>query len=144
MFIVVVLRKREFIFIKACHDKEDAAAQLSQWCYNNWQLDEWDRDDFTGEDLITRFFRDQGVWTYRLQPLQESKDLKTTFAVEQVQPDILLTPGMCAIISRGLENIKFSRVAEILGEYQELVPGGKEEHHRNSSAVIRELLKQFE
>ena len=121
--LIVVLYMGEIEFTKICFDDTMSRIELSDWCSNNWHDEDSSPEDFSIDDMIEWYFDTYEDYSYYRQPIQV---LNVDKPADPVQgEDILLTPGMCAIVRNGLAQVTYGKAQELLENHGENGKVGK-------------------
>ena len=108
---------------------------LADWCCDNWHDEDSSPEDFSHREMIEWYFDTYEDYTYYRQPIQSLGDQPV--AVTQGK-DIVLTPGMCRIVSESLGDFPYARAQIILAEEEEGDLGDSAE------AIMSEIISKFE
>ncbi len=137
MYILIVLYMGDVEFTKICIDDDMARLALADWCCDNWHDEDSSPEDFSTGDMIEWYFDTYEDYAYYRQPIQSLGDQPV--AVTQGE-DILLTPGMCRIVSESLGTFPYARAQIILTEEEE----GDLNDPAEAEAIMSEIISQFE
>ena len=137
MFILIVLYDGGVEIVKVCVDEEHARAELADWCIDNWHDEDACYEDFSTDGLIEWYFDNYEDYSYYSRG--------HALPGQEVPPaeDILLTPGMCAIVREGLARMSFGDARSLLQYHDEIENNGIETGQQ-AQLAINEIREQFE
>jgi hypothetical protein len=115
-------------------DQERAQASLCEWIGENWHDEDSDPGDFSMQDMIEYFFDHHEDYRWYMQPVHLPK--------QAAAGEILLTPGMCAIVRNGLAQVANEQARDLLRDHDELDMDG--DQYQQTSNTIGEMLDVFE
>jgi hypothetical protein len=143
VYILVILYCGSIEFVKLCLGQEHARAELAEWVQENWISDEETPDDFETDEMIEWFFDHYEDYSCYREPIVQPGEVPGPFGLKKKKPlDILLTPGMCAIVREGLEHVDFVKANEILMEREEW--DETQDNPETGSKLIIDMIGQFE
>lgn len=139
MYILIVLYMGEIEFTKICIDEDLARIELAEWCSNNWHDEDSDPEDFSINDRIEWYFDHYEDYSYYRQTVHMPGIKQDVLSQGE---DIILTPGMCAIVRDGLAKVNYSKANELLADHDEW--DDAHDDHETGVKLICALIDQFE
>jgi hypothetical protein len=124
-------------FTKICIDEDMARLELADWCCDNWHDEDSSPEDFSTNDMIEWYFDNYEDYSYYRQPIQGLGPNVLTQG-----EDIILTPGMCAIVRNGLAHVTNENARDLLMNTDELDMDG--DQYEQTAKTIGAILDQFE
>lgn len=130
-------------FVVPCATSTRAHKELSKFVEEEWDSGACDSEfedhpideDGVPREAVQLFFECVPGYEYHIWPAK----IQGTVDNAEAAPEIQLTPGMCAVISRALGGLVFHRAAEALADHGELDP----EINDQPAKVINRLIEQF-
>lgn len=141
MHILIILNMGGVEFTKLCADGEMARMELADWCCDNWHDEDSSPEDFVTDEMIEWYFDNYEDYSYYRGPIGPAV---TPAAAQAEMQDILLTPGMCAIIQNGLSKVANGRARDLLRDHDELNMGEDDNQQQQAMNTISQLKEQFE
>jgi len=141
--LIVVLYMGEIEFTKVVRDDGMARLHLADWCANNWHDEDSSPSDFSNEDMIEWYFDTYEDYSYYRQPIQVPNVDKPAVPVQG--EDILLTPGMCAIVHYGLRQVPYGNACRLLKNFGELdVYDDDNAQQQQAISTVSQIIDLFE
>jgi hypothetical protein len=129
----------EVEFTKICIDEDMARLELADWCCDNWHDEDSSPEDFSTNDMIEWYFENYEDYSYYRQPIQGLGP-----GVLTQGEDIILTPGMCAIVRNGIAQVTNGQARDLLRDHEELDMDEDADQYDQTAKTIGAILDQFE
>jgi hypothetical protein len=131
----------EVEFTKICLDDAVARIELADWVCDNWHDEDSSPEDFSTDDMIEWYFDHYEDYSYYRQPIHGPGNKPVALTQGE---DILLTPGMCAIVRNGIAQVTNGQARDLLRDYEELDMDEDADQYDQTAKTIGAMLDQFE
>lgn len=163
LYNLVILEDGDVLRTYILTNRMDADHALQEWVRGRWVPEEMDNapyHNFNSEDMVTMWFEVVPGYDWSLTSLEvpavymptpgtpkkkpSANAPKLKNEVPPAEDDILLTPGMCRIISYGLGRVEYHQAHAIMikaGETPQYESSGAKS--KNGELIVRNLRRQF-